>query len=446
MSVAQRRALCLAYNFPPMAGGEVARIHAFVKYLPRYGYTPRVLTVAMRWHGEVNQDAALLQEYSDETCIVRTPSLMPAGAAAQALRADILGTRPDPLPLSGLIKRTLRIPYRLLVIPDESILWLPYALRAGWLLAKERRPEVIVATTPPHGVGVIGALLSRLIKIPMVLDVRDDWVDNPFYAHQSGLRQWTDRLLERFVISTAGRVVVVTSESRELLRAKYPDRNPEFFELIPNGFDPDGFSGSRETDLPSSLRRPRRSQLRVVYTGNLPTKRSPEGFLRAIQELKQGRPALSAEVEVIIAGTVRREYQTLIQSLNVEDVVLYVGALSPRAALGIMRTADVGLVIIPAEEGGQTAIPGKIYEYMAAGLLVLALADRDSAVARLIDALKIGVVVPQHDSHAIAQALRQLLARVKRGPLSPRIEPEVLNRYNRVEHTRQLAQIFDELV
>jgi glycosyltransferase involved in cell wall biosynthesis len=111
----------------------------------------------------------------------------------------------------------------------------------------------------------------------------------------------------------------------------------------------------------------------------------------------------------------------------------------------LLSTADVGLVIIPPEEGSETAIPSKIYEYMAAGMYTLVLAEQDSAVARLVRELHLGEIVPQRDSTAIATALCGLLRRFESESLKPSVGPEVLRRFSRAEHARQLAEVFDSV-
>jgi glycosyltransferase involved in cell wall biosynthesis len=438
-----RRVLCLAYDFPPLGGGAVARIHAFVKYLPRYGYLPRVITVGAAWHSGMLQDASLLQQYDPLVEIIRTPSLMPAGGMAQMLRADILGARRTPLPFSKWIKRILRVPYRWFVIPDETIFWFPFALWASWSQVRSWHPHVIFATTPWHGVGVIGAVLSRLTGLPFILDVRDDWVGNPFYQRSSRLRESIDRALERFVIRTAKRVIAVTPESQRLLQRKYSQHEPNFFQLIPNGFDPDSFSGLAEVNLPQALRALPRAQVRIVYSGSLPTKRSPEGFLRALQLLDP--QFLLGKLDVIFVGAMRREFQDLIPTLGLENIVVYGGEQSQAVTLSLLQTADVGLAIIPAEEGGQTAIPAKVYEYLALNLYILALAEPESALGRLMHELGMGAIVPQHDAGAIAQCLRQLIDCSRYASLKSSLAPEVLNRFNRLEHTQKLATLLDKL-
>jgi len=443
MSESRRRVLCLAYHFPPLAGGGIVRIQAFVKYLPSYGYLPWVLTVDPRWYAERQRDEAPLREYMEGVQIVRTRSLMPVSRATQAIYDSALGHNRRPLPFSKLLKPVLKIIFNVVAVPDEMILWTPFALWSGLTIIQTWKPDLILATTPPHSVGLIGAALSRLTRTPLVLDVRDDWVGNAFHSHHSRPRLWLDRLLERFAVGSASRIIAVTEASRQFLQLKYPEREPDVFRLTPNGFDPQAFAA---LDTIDSALPPRRARVRLVYTGGMTRKRSPASFFAALRLLLDTCPTLADELEVILAGSIHWEFRELSQELGLKDIVIYGGHLTKQAALKLLSTADLGLVIIAAEEGGQTAIPGKVYEYLAAGVHVLALTDPSSALSTLMREIGFGTQVPQHDIQAIASILRALLESAQRTPLRQSLPPPILNRFSRLEHTRQLAACFDELL
>ena len=71
-----RKVLVIAYYFPPMGLSGVQRTAKFVKYLPKYGWKPTVLTVAPTGYYAV--DNTLLEEVvSAGTEIVRASSLDP---------------------------------------------------------------------------------------------------------------------------------------------------------------------------------------------------------------------------------------------------------------------------------------------------------------------------------------------------------------------------------
>lgn len=442
MSEASKRVLCLAYEFTPLANGGVVRIHSFVKYLPALGYLPVVLTVDPAWYETDSLDESLLSHYSPEVEIVHTRSLMVQGRVIQSARVHVMGyNRPRP-PFAEQIRWLLKAVYHSLSVPDHTAFWLPIALQAGLRLIRKHRPMAIFATTPPHGVGLIGALLSRLTRTPLILDVRDNWRGNLAYEPKNRFRGWLEEQFERFVIATAQSVLVVTEESRSLLDQRYPYKSPGFFSLIPNGFDPDAWASTGVPDSNNEVPPKKVGRLRMVYGGGLMGERTPEIFFRAIQALLQADADLPSKLEVIFIGQMRPEYQGLIESYGLANVVSYRGFWKQTDFRNLLMTADVGLIMSPPGEGAATAIPGKVYEYMAAGLYLFVLAEPHAATAKFVTENKLGRTAPWQDDVAIAATLRELIECAAAGTLRQVVPIEVLNRFNRREHARQLAKIF----
>src|SRR5438046_1743408 len=72
MSAAMKRVLFLAYFFPPIGGGGVQRSVKFVRYLPRCGYDPVVVTAPGGTRGRwTPHDETLLGEIPASTDIQR---------------------------------------------------------------------------------------------------------------------------------------------------------------------------------------------------------------------------------------------------------------------------------------------------------------------------------------------------------------------------------------
>src|SRR5215213_10217787 len=73
---AQRRALVIAYYFPPLGGAGVQRTLKFVRYLPEFGWRTTVVSTRSRIYR--TWDRSLLREIPAQTRVVRAPAL-PAG-------------------------------------------------------------------------------------------------------------------------------------------------------------------------------------------------------------------------------------------------------------------------------------------------------------------------------------------------------------------------------
>ena len=67
-----RKVLLVAYQFPPVGAGGVARTAKFARYLPEFGWQPHVLTP--RQATDLARDPTLLDELPDCVRIHRTQS------------------------------------------------------------------------------------------------------------------------------------------------------------------------------------------------------------------------------------------------------------------------------------------------------------------------------------------------------------------------------------
>lgn len=437
------RVLVLSHLFPPAGGGGVVRVHSFVRRLSQYGWEPTVLTVTKDFYPDFLLDESLMKVYGDEVTIVRTHSLELAGMKSGKLQSSMYGAHRTSKLFEIFLKPFLRTIYRSTFIPDDQILWLFHAVKAGINLIKQRNIDIIFATTPPHSVGLIAYFLSRFSKIPFVLDVRDDWVGNPLFDNGWFHRRFLARRLERMVINEATRVVAVTPESVDLFQQKYPNIQDMKFVLIPNGFERKEVG--RGAEVPSIKSPEEKSILRIVYTGGLPANRTPANLFVALQSFRNG--AMSGiKIRIEFYGYYRDEFQDLIAQMGLDSTVKFHGFVSKSECNQQLALADVALVIIPEQEGSNTAVPGKIYEYMGMGKFILALCPDPSAPARLIREFGLGIVAPPDDPVKIMYALQSLVERYYSQRLHVSPSQEILNQFDRKEHTKELARLFTDVI
>jgi hypothetical protein len=90
-------------------------------------------------------------------------------------------------------------------------------------------------------------------------------------------------------------------------------------------------------------------------------------------------------------------------------------------------------------------VPGKLYEYLAAGRPILALCG-EGMVARLVDDLQAGMRAVPDEPEAIRRLLVDAFERFRTGNLSFAVPTERLRRFHRRELAHQLADCFDEVV
>ena len=432
-----RKVLLIAYFFPPCAEGGVMRARAFSKYLPDYEWQPHVLTVHDEYYLTFTKDDMLVEELSSRVIIHRTTSFEPKGKIVKNIQATVYGVNRTTNWFERYGKRFLRFLYRALAIPDEHILWLPQAVKRGLAVIREHNIDVLFVTTPPHSAAVIATLLSRLTGKPLIWDVRDDWVDNPLFDAGPWHRHFLVRLLERWIVNHAAKVVSVTRESVESFRQRYPNQPACKFHFIPNGFDQEEIA-----KVQSKTERPYNTKMRLVYVGTLGATRTPRALFQALYDLKQSSP-LEEQMQVDFYGYARYDFMTLSQDMGLNDLVTFHGFVSREESLRQIILSDVALMIIPEKEGSRTAIPGKLYEYIGGNKFVLALCPQNSAPARLINETKAGLIASQHNADEIRQLLSVLIDKYKCGTLNANLDQQILEQFERSRLTRKLVEIFE---
>ena len=430
-----RSLLVVVYYFPPWGGGPVLRTLKFVKYLARLGWRIRVLTADPAYYEPVAYDPRLLEEIEPGTRLEQTRSLQPRGALARGLVAAATGAgRP-----AWLLRRLMplaRLVHGLLV-PDDKVLWVPFALGRGLRLIREEPPDVIFVSAPPHSSTLLGLALSRCARRPLVVDFRDDWVANPLYR-RGRPRGAIEARLETAVAAGSAALVVPTPTSAQRLRARYPCRSQRV-HLVPNGFDEDDLDRARE--LLSQLVQTSPA-LTCVYAGLLTQRRDLGPLLLAMQRIQQRAPG---SVRLVLAGFVPRAVARRVTELGLVEQVEYLGYVSHLDALAHIMRADVAVLLSTEAEGAATAVPSKLYEYVASGTYVLGLVD-PGATRDLIVQHHWGAVCAPDDAEAIEQALLDLCARKQHGTLQLTVDArQRVAAYSRRPQSELLSHILAEV-
>jgi hypothetical protein len=363
---ARRRALFIAYTFPPVGGAGVQRTTKFVKYLPQFGWAASVLTVSNP--SVPVRDESLCRDVPPSTNVVRARTFEPSYSTKAALvRGGIAAGR------RSIVRRALHRAVIGVLQPDPQILWNGPAFLAGMRALRNAPHDAIVASAPPFSTLLLGAALSRAANIPLVLDYRDEWgVSNRYWENRQlrGPSVVLQHAMETYVLRRAGVVLATSPRSAGELEAlcRAAGASAPVTHIF-NGFDPEDFD---------STAAPRRSTgtWRLVYTGTLYNLMSPEPLVQAIATLARSRPELAARIELVFAG--RRAAEQAERLARIAAVCrLQTHDYLPHAdAIALMRSADALCVLLSDLPGSDRVIPAKLFEYIASRRPILAIAPR----------------------------------------------------------------------
>ena len=403
----RRRALVIAYYFPPLGGAGVQRTLKFVKYLPEFGWRATVVSTRSRAYGTA--DASLVDEIPAGTKVVRAPAVPAARWLAIAL---------GKLGLPRLRAWA--------VWPDGGLGWMPSAFLAGWREIRRERPDVIYSTSAPYGGHLAALALHRLSGVPWVADFRDEWASNPHLVRQPRPLTYLSRRGERAITREADRIVVA-ADYFDLEGAPASDARRV---TITNGVDP--------ADVPDGGGSPPEDRFRLTFVGTLYGPIDAAPVMEALARLVADGSIDPHAFELRVVGNVWIEGFAPPDGIPLSAT----GYVSHERAIDEMRRSTALLLHVPE---ASLAPSGKIFEYLAVERPVLCVTHPDNLAARLVQRWDAGTVAPPHDREAVAGALRSMYERWSAGRLDPPsgTRRRVLAEYSRRELTRRLAEVLD---
>jgi glycosyltransferase involved in cell wall biosynthesis len=177
----------------------------------------------------------------------------------------------------------------------------------------------------------------------------------------------------------------------------------------------------------------------VVYVGEMTRTRGVEEMVRAIELLPE-----ESEAKLWLAGKFGDpEPETACRALPGWSRVDFLGWQSRAEVAALLRRARVGLVLLHPTAQYRTPYPVKVFEYMAAGLPVVA---SDLPPSReVIEDAGCGLLVAPLDPAAAAQAIQWLLDHPDEAEkMAVRGRQAVLERYNWASEGQKLVRYYEQ--
>jgi glycosyltransferase involved in cell wall biosynthesis len=424
------RVLVVSYAFPPVGGAGVQRVLKLVKYLPSYGVTPAVLTVANP--SVPIHDDSLGRDVPQSTEILRAPTFEP-GYTAKRL-AWTAAADAAPRLLSRGKKRLVNLGRKLLV-PDPQVLWLPRAgLALAARLASRKADDVVFISGPPFSQFLLAALARLRSRTAVVLDYRDEWTTTQGVYEMGGPAR-ASAWLERALLRSAHAVTTATEAFRLELLARFEFLDPSRVLAIPNGYDPD--------DFPAPLPSPRPDRFVLTYVGTVFRLTSARGLLDAVRLLHAREPELAKLLEVRFIGRIVETEAAHFEGTEALGV-RRLGYIEHAEALSALAQSHAVLCLLDDLPGARRIYPAKIFEIMYLGRPCLALTP-EGALADLVRHHALGEVIHPRDPEAICAALTRRLRSFRDGGAPALVAATLavgIDRYHRQRLAGEFARIF----
>lgn len=430
--------LIVAYYFPPSGGPGVQRVLKNVQYLPQFGWNPIVLTVSNGTFPA--RDESLLAKIPPNITVVRTHIYEPYDlyrtfVGEQKNKAiDVSVLTKDG---SGGFKKSIAEFIRAtLFIPDARIGWMLSAVKAGKELIKEHNISAIYSSSPPYTCSLIGRALKRSTGLPWIAGLRDPWTEFLTTPKRWFLPSMIDRHLEHSVLKEADYVECAWEGIITDARRKYPELPREKFLHVPNGFD--------SADFPE-VPKQENNRFTITYSGSLYGLRNPYTLLQALELAVKNNSIDASKILFRIVGRVGDDVkQTLEQSL-LRDSIEIIPYVPHGESIAYLMKSDMLLLIVDDAKESNEIVPGKVYEYIGVMKPVLALAPKQSAVAKLLRETNAGITIELGDvAGCVEEIVKSYALWNEKQPLyHPHVD--LIQRYERRESARELANTLDNL-
>ncbi len=270
-------------------------------------------------------------------------------------------------------------------------------------ILQRRRPDAVLAMSPPPTLGLAGWVAARLRRVPVVYNVQDIFPD---VAVEVGalantrvikLASW----LERFTYRRSDTVTVLSDDLRRNVEEKIgPDMHTPV-RVIPNFVDtvrirPGPHRNSYRSDHGLGDRTV------VMYAGNVGFSQPLDLMLEAARELRE-----RDDVVFVIngGGSARLGLEQRAAGL---DNVVFVDFQPSERLPEVLAAADVHVIAL--KKGlARASVPSKLYSILAAGRPTIASLDSDTEVTRVLDESGAGIAVAPEDPTEFISAVTELV-------------------------------------
>ncbi|MGA3175233.1 MAG: glycosyltransferase family 4 protein [Syntrophorhabdales bacterium] len=371
-----RRVLMVTHDFPGSGG---LRLDKFARRLPGLGYEPIILTVRTG-AGDANG---------------------PASRSGDRVRTErTLCLRKSPFRIFSKFFHSWHLTTyfeSLFFIPDLYVTWLPTALARGYRLIREEKIDIILTSSPPESLHLIGLVLARLTGARWIADFQDLWTTKKVaYRPPTALHDRIVKRLERAVYDRCDHIIANTRGNERFYKELFGIDGRKI-TVIPNGYD-----GTEKRTGPS--RTAGRSDFTIGYMGYFDKKGFPwQDFLLSLKKLVSSPPY--PRIKLHICGYMSMEAKKFIQDRGISAHIVHHGDLPHAEAFDLIGRCDLLLLLMFETPYSRAIVPHKLYYYLAMSKPVLAIAEKGGEVDDIIGRTGTGTTIPASDRGEIERFL-----------------------------------------
>jgi len=367
------RILFLSHYFPPEGNAPASRVYEMAKRWVAAGHKVEVITCAPNVPNGIIYDGYRNRfrqtEFMDGISVTRVWTYIAAN--------------------EGTIRRIMN--------------YISYMISAVFFALFLKKPDVVVATSPQFFCGWAGVVISRLRRLPFILEIRDLWPDTivAVGAVQNQRLLSMIRRLEKWMYASATRIVTVGEGYKQKLVEKGVPAHK--ISIITNGADLTFFQ-PRPPNKKLLERFGLNGKIICSYVGTL-------GLCSGLAVVPKAAKILAErkrnELVFLLVGdgATKSALEQMVRSQNLQNVV-FAGRQDKALIPEFLSISDVCFAHLQKKDLFKTVLPSKIFE--AAAMAKPIILGVEGFAADLVTQAEAGVCVEPENAEQLADAFERL--------------------------------------
>ena len=423
-----KKVLIIAYYFPPLGGAGVQRTLRFVKYLPKLGWMPTVVTVKDNKY--YSKDTSFLSKIPKQVEVLRIPGFEFLNYYSQFKKFKL--------------HKVISLLDKITAIPDRQIFWFVNVKKKLPKMINLKEFDLVYATYGPGSNLLVGQWLKKKYRLPFIIDFRDDWANHPQIKSNMWLRfkQPIFAKYEKKCIDVSEKVICQNENMKKNFIMKYPNKNKNKFVIIPSGYDEEDFKAREELqNVFFSC-----DKFNIIYTGSFYGFQSPMRFIKAIKALIKEKPAYQEKMQIYFIGNVKtKEVLNYMKEELLKKIIKIIPYMSHDRLLRYSHNADLLLLILGEMPGARWVCPGKLFEYIAVNKPILAIVPLNGATSKVIHETNSGFIADHSNTEDIQKMVELLYQQWRRKELSIQQNTKAVMKYSANNTCKKLVNVFHEI-
>lgn len=430
-----KKVLILTYYWPPGGGAGVQRWLKFSKYLREFGWEPVIYTAE---NGEMPViDSSLEKDIPKNVEVLKTKIWEPYSfykrfigkKQEEKINASFLSENKKPK-FTEKISIWIRGNF---FIPDARKFWINPSVNYLSDYLKKNQIDAIISSGPPHTMHLIAlGVKKRFPQIKWIADFRDPWTNIDFYKELM-LSSYADKKhkkMEKEVLANADSIISIGNGMNEEFK-QILGSHPEKFSVITNGYDEgDIFKGELKKD----------EKFTIAHIGTLVKSRNPETLWKVLKSLTETNAKFKADLEIKLVGKVDFFVTERIKHHGLSEFVKRIDYLPHNEVIKEQQKSKALLLLVNNTPNAKSILTGKIFEYLAAKVPVIAIGPTNGDLAKILNETECGLISDFENESTLKENILKIFSNEQFSSDMTKI-----SKYSRKALTKTLSDLLNKL-